>query len=167
MNQFLNTIFRVPVKWIKFNTSPVSFGAKDNQYGPFNITQDGHIFTMKLVYLEGYVTNTKDKPITRSHWHSNNEFTGVPYAKLGILITDPARTRVLPLYKDLSNAAMNEYEIPGYDSMSPELVYKNFTAPYKVTAGQEFQVWYYQDFLDYNEQTNDGLEKIDVYGLYV
>ncbi|XP_020601452.1 complement receptor type 1-like isoform X4 [Orbicella faveolata] len=41
---------------VKINLRPVCFGAKDNQYGSFNVPYGGQIAAVKLVHLSGYVT---------------------------------------------------------------------------------------------------------------
>ena len=155
------------MKWIKFNIAPVSFGTKDDSYGQFNITKDGDLITLKLIHLNGYVTNVKDKVITRSNWYSRDESTGRPLPDLGVIITDAAKKRILPEDKDIPDINTLLYQIPGYDSMSPELVFKNLSLPRAVSVAQEFQIWYYQDLLNVYESTNDGTVELDVYGLYV
>ena len=38
------------------------------------------------------------------------------------------------------------YSLPGHTPDSPELLFDNFTTPLPVTAGQEFAVWFDEDF---------------------
>ena len=49
--------------WKKINTGPVCFGARDDSYGAFNITESGVIRTFKLVHLSGSIRcNHVDPP---------------------------------------------------------------------------------------------------------
>lgn len=145
----------------------MAVGSHSEQRGRFSITRDGYLITIKLVYIEGYVTRYKDKPETRSHWYANAQDTGSPLPGLGLLITDQYKTLILPERKDLSDKSQHSYTIPGYNSMSPEIVYKNFTTSRRVKASEKLDIWYRQDYINVYENYCDGTVKVDVYGLYV
>ena len=53
--------------WRKLNSAPVCFGAKDNQFGRFQVEVDGSIQAVKLVHLSGQVT-CDPHPISWSNW---------------------------------------------------------------------------------------------------
>ena len=42
--------------WRKFSSAPVCFGAKDSQFGQFQVEVGGSIRAVKLVHLSGQVT---------------------------------------------------------------------------------------------------------------
>jgi hypothetical protein len=51
--------------------------------------------------------------------------------------------------------------MPVFHARSPELVF-NFTKPMRVTAGQEYRIWYGQDLKDLYETNNEGTACVDV-----
>ena len=55
--------------WVKWNLLPVCFGARDNQFGSFNVTYRGKIAAVKLIHLSGYV-------MCQSGYHSYWSFWG-------------------------------------------------------------------------------------------
>ncbi|XP_078352206.1 uncharacterized protein LOC144636876 [Oculina patagonica] len=158
------------VNWIKINTLPVCFGARDNSYGIFTIAQAGHVITFKLVHLSGYVTCDTRKPDWASNWackyfDSNN---------LAVFITDDQQQRILPtdnaLFRagsDASCGLSSMYGVPGYSADSPELGFYNFSSPLAVSVGQEFQIWHTEDLYKCYEGDNGGQTCTDMYGLYV
>ena len=60
------------------------------------------------------------------------------------------------------------YSLPGHTPDSPELLFDNFTTPLPATAGQQFAVWFGEDF-DSCGDSDNGWEKtcVDVYGVFV
>ena len=89
-------------------------------------------------------------------------------------ITDAQRNILLPKseYRKGKGYRCTQmyYNLPWATSESPELVFDNFSTPLKVSAGQEFQVWFVEDFMGLNECSDDnGSEKTcaKVYGLYL
>ena len=54
---FLFNVFHVLTEtpWRKLNSAPVCFGAKDNQFGRFQVEVGGSIQAVKLVHLSGQV----------------------------------------------------------------------------------------------------------------
>ncbi|KAL9952265.1 hypothetical protein ACROYT_G039491 [Oculina patagonica] len=157
------------VNWIKINTSPVCFGARDNSYGVFTIPQAGHVITFKLVYLSGYVTCDTGKPEYQSNWAC--KFFDVS-RNLAIFITNDQQQQILPtdnaLFYDIDACDLNiMYGVPGYSANSSELGFNNFSSPLAVSVGQEFQIWYTEDLFDCSEGDNGGQTCTDIYGLYV
>ncbi len=58
------------------------------------------------------------------------------------------------------------YELPGYNSLSPEIVL-SFNSPYSVYYGRNFRLWYGEDLVSYWEDDNGGRVCCDVYALKV
>ncbi|XP_078351192.1 uncharacterized protein LOC144635940 [Oculina patagonica] len=158
------------VNWIKINTSPVCFGARDNSYGAFTIPQAGHVITFKLVYLYGYVNCRTTDPTMESNWTC--KAVPPPYPDLGVFITDDQQQRILPTDNALffiTDSCHNNtmYGVHGYSADSSELGFNHFSSPLAVSVGQEFQIWYTEDLFDCWEEDNGGQTCTDVYGLYV
>ena len=141
--------------WIKLNKDVVCFGAKNDSYGNFTIQHGGAITTLKLVYVSGYVTCNTMKASHGSHWACNSQF------KLGTIVTDADNRAVFPHeYKNTS------YLLPGYHINSSELVYQPLISPLTVKAGDEYRIWYHEDFQDGMESDNAGHTCTDVYAIY-
>ena len=156
--------------WQKINGEErVCFGAKDNQYGSFNMTKSGRLKTMKLVHRSGLVRC--------------NEITGASYwgctwpaygDKLMTIITDANKKAVLPSAEDLEAFDYGEcdkkthfYRLSGYHHNSTELVFRNLSNPLSVSRNQELQIWYGQDWEDCLEDDgNSGKICVDVYAWY-
>ena len=58
------------------------------------------------------------------------------------------------------------YELPGYNSFSPEIILPRFS-PYSVSSGQELRLWFGEDLVGQTESDNGGQVCCDVYGLYL
>ena len=54
--------------WRKLNSAPVCFGAKDDQFGWFQVEVGGSIQAVKLVHLSGQVTCNHRQVNTWSKW---------------------------------------------------------------------------------------------------
>ena len=83
--------------WQKINGEvPVCFGAKDNEYGAFNMTKSGRVKTMKLIHRSGSV---HCNPTTgASYWGcTHSRYQG----DLTTIITDVDKKPVLPPAHDL------------------------------------------------------------------
>lgn len=157
----LPAIFYFSDRWHKINASPVCFGAKDSSYGTLNMKKAGKVLTVKLVHLSGYVACVESYPSSRSNWGC------APYSvrqdRLLTVITDNQNRKILPQDEFIVNFYRLEYSLPGFTSKSPEIVFKNFTAPRDVSVGQEFRIWYGQDLKNRSEENNGGTSCTDVY----
>lgn len=58
-------------------------------------------------------------------------------------------------------------KIPGYTSLSPQILLSVFSDPVEITAGEELRLWYGEDLANKDEDDNEGKVCADVYGLYV
>ena len=146
--------------------SSICFRSRGDTPGMFTTPSSGDIITFKLIHLSGKVSCHL---AAHSNWgcSSRNE-----YEKMGIYIADSNRIRLLPnpemFGTGLSCDLQIYYNLPGHTLNSPELLFDNFTTPLPVTAGQQFAVWFGEDFYDCYDWDN-GLGKtcVDVYGLFV
>ena len=76
---------------------------------------------------------------------------------------------VLPLAEFVKSNAKNKlytYQLDGADFNSATLVFKLLRTPLVVLVGQQFQLWYAHDLVNYTEDNNDGKTCADVYALY-
>ena len=160
--------YTISEDWQKINGEvPVCFGAKDDEYGAFNMTKRGRVKTMKLIHRSGWVKcNPKFKA---SYWSCTN-----PQYKrhLMTIITDADKKPVLPPTEDLTNLGMagekaHFYSLPEYHHKSTELVFRTLVNPLSVSNNQEMQIWYGPDMVDRHEGDNSGKTCVDVYAFYV
>ena len=154
--------------WQKINTEPVCFGARDNQYGAFNMTKSGLLKTMKLVHKSGSIICNPVDPA--SYWGCTSQ---VSYGNNGLLtiITNAKKEAVLPSAGDLktipgSNYKNHFYTLNGITHSSQELVFRDLPIQLSVSRSQEFQIWYGQDWIDLYESDNNGATCVDVYAWY-
>ena len=130
------------------------FGSKNDEFGRFSIPSTGDLAAIKLVHLFGYLLC-----YSRGKW--SNWGCGGP--KVNVVITNLCNDVILPPaeFSDSSHWAL----IPGYTSLSPELVLSVFSYPRPVTSGEEFHLWYGEDFVDAKEGDNRGTVCADVFAL--
>ena len=154
--------------WQKINGEvPVCFGAKDNEYGAFNMTKSGRVKTMKLIHRSGSV---HCNPTTgASYWGCTNPRYGG--GDLMTIITDADKKPFLPPAEDLKDLGVpgenaHFYSLPGYHHNSSELVFRTLVNPLFVFNNQEMQIWYGHDWMDLRERDNGGKTCVDVYALY-
>ena len=59
------------------------------------------------------------------------------------------------------------YNMPGYNSNSKVLEFKNIVTPLNVSSGYEMRIWYGEDFVDKSEgDNNEEKTCVDVYGKF-
>ena len=150
--------------WLKVNSRPVCFGARDNQFGSFSVPYGGKIAGIKLVRLSGYVTCSTSNIAYWSFWGCANHPTVGKH--VAPVITKSNNQVILPLSQFFTYGAGKWSQIPGYNSLSPEIVL-SFFAPYSVSSGQQLRLWYGEDLVAYTEGDNGGKVCCDVYALYV
>ena len=142
--------------WRRLNSAPVCFGAKDNQFGHFQVEFGGSLEAVKLVHLSGLVSCTGRKN-KGTKWGCGGKDAG---KYIRVFITDTSKIILLPVAKD------KRYIIPGYDSNSAEIVFNGFSNPLYLSSGQELQVWFAEDLYDRGEDNNGGTSCADVYAKY-
>ncbi|XP_031563742.1 uncharacterized protein LOC116299252 isoform X1 [Actinia tenebrosa] len=158
---FRGAFCQIAYQWHKINVSPVCFGAKGSSYGTFYVKKTGKVLTFKLVHLSGYVSCSFSYSSAKSDWGCAPFLTYTD--TLMTIITNNQNIKILPQDEFISSSARLEYSLPGFTSKSPEIVFKNFTTPLDVMAGQEFRIWYGQDLKKSLDGNNDGTSCADVY----
>ncbi|XP_020600525.1 uncharacterized protein LOC110039721 isoform X2 [Orbicella faveolata] len=151
--------------WVKANTLPVCFGARSNQYDSFNVPYGGKIAAVKLIYLSGYVT-CSGQISHWSFWGCGNHPSLKKHVSLAITTSSNALLMPPNEFFTLSGGAGRWSELPGYNSLSPEIILPRFY-PYSVSSGQELRLWYGEDLVNWYEGDNKGLVCCNVYVLYV
>lgn len=153
---FCTCFVSVPL-WLKVNTREVCFGVRNDSFGSFRMQFSGKITSMRLVHLSGNVTCYSTQPNEYSYWGCKRN------DRLRTIITDSRNSRVFPSQTNLPRF----YQLHGIKSYSEKLTFSNLTIPLKVGIGQEFRVWYIEDFRNQSESDNNGKTCADVYALYV
>ncbi|XP_068734294.1 uncharacterized protein [Montipora capricornis] len=161
--------------WQKINEDPVCFGARDDQYGAFNMTKTGNVTAMKLVHRSGSIKcNSVDDA---SYWSCTNlNF----YAKntFMTIITNANKKALLPTEKDMETASFcnqkkHFYVLERINQGSSELVLSSHSSPLRLLKNQELQIWYGQDWINCSEYDisgkadNTGTTCVDVFAWYM
>ena len=131
------------------NKSPICFGARNNQFGSFNVPCNGTLASVKLVHVDGYVKcNQGDGK--RSFWGCIKD----PTNEVNVEIKNDADTAILPSSDFLVMSGGKEsLHIPGYNSLSTELVLSaSVSNPPKVTKGQWLRLSLREDSLSSHEE---------------
>ena len=150
-------------RWRKVNSSPVCFGARNHQFGRFYIRSSGKLASVLLVHLYGYVTCDTRHISYWSYWGCGSYYSG---DKINVVITTGANHILLPPGQFMVHHGAKWSKIPGYDSLSPELVLSFFN-PYWVYSGQQLRLWYGEDLMNVGEGDNGGRACFDTYALYI
>lgn len=154
--------------WIKLNTAPVCFGAKGNQFGEFSVPSGGSLLAIKLVHVHGYVTCDKNKAYHWSQWGCGAHSSLKDH--VDVVITTSTNSVLLPPSQFIGQSWLQRYKwsrIPGYNSLSSELVLSVFSSPLTVTSGQVLRVWYGEDLVNQSEGDNDGTSCCDVFARFM
>ena len=139
-------------------TPPVRFGARDNTFGSFVVPSSGKLVSVKLVHVYGYVTCDKRNRAYWSFWGCGH------YPKdVNVIITTSFDKILLPSNEFFTGLVLKRSSIPGYNSLSPELVLSAVSNPLNVAGGQELRLWYGQDLANSLEGNNGGTSCCDVY----
>ena len=154
--------------WIKLSTVPVCFGARDEKFGQFSVPFGGSLLAIKLVHVHGYVTCDKSKVQHWSYWGCNAHSSVI--GQVNVVITTSANSVLLPPSQFMGQSLPKQYKwskIPGYNSLSPELVLSVFSSPLTVTSGQVLRLWYGEDLVNFTESENDGTSCCDVFARFL
>ena len=147
--------------WIKLNTNLVCFGARQNRFGKFFVPFSGKLASVKLVHVYGYVTCDTSKAYHWSYWGCH-QYPGLKN-HVDAVITTSGGSVLLPSSQFITHKTAKWSLIPGYNSLSPELVLSAFSNPPSVTRGQELRLWYGEDLANTCESDNGGTSCCDVY----
>ena len=158
MELFFLNVFHVltEIPWRKLNSVPVCFGAKNNQFGRFQVEVGGSIQAVKMVHASGQVSCAKHQ-VSWSNWGCDGQHR-VPY--IAVFLTDASNTILLPIHQT------TPYIIPGYDAKSTEIVFIGFPTPLHLSSDKELRLWYWEDLEDRSENDNSGTSCTDVFAKY-
>ncbi len=138
----------------------VCVGARDSAFkqlvynGP-----DIFVGAVKLVHTSGYVScRTSSR---NSHWGC--DLAGIRSRNLAITITDSDNRVLYPSPHFVKRSATGWYEMPGYNGVSPELIFRDFCEPQYFEKGRKLRVWYGEDLTGYTESDNHGKSCMRVY----
>ena len=146
------------------NTAPLCFGAINDQFGRFFSPNSGKLASVKLVHLYGNVTCDTKIPQYSSYWGCGQYFS----SNINIVITDSNNSVLFPSREFIVDKYGMWSWIPGYDSLSPELVLLALSNPPFVTRGQELRVWYGEDFnKNAKVDDNEGKSCCDIYARFM
>ena len=149
------------------NSSPVCFGARNHQFGRFYVPSSGKLAAIKLVHRYGYVSCDTHSTSHWSYWGcGDNPWNGIN-KMVDVVITNSDNHILLPPNQLITIDNAGWSKIPGYNSLSPELVLSVFSHPHSVNSRQELRLWYGQDLMNYSEENNGGRVCCDVYVDYV
>ena len=81
---------------------------------------------------------------------------------MDVVITTSTNSVFLPPSQFISSSTKWS-KIPGYNSLSPELVLSVFPSPLTATSGQVLRLWYGEDLVDSSEGDNGGTCCCDVF----
>ena len=151
-------------RWQKQNNAPVCFGAKSGQFGRFYVkTAFKRVAAVKLVHLYGYVSCDTRHVSYWSYWGCGLYREGL--GKINVVKTNSDNQVLLPPSEFIVNDGVKLSRIPGYDSLSTELVL-SFLSPSHVDYNQELRVWYGEDLMNAGEGDNGGTACVDVYAIF-
>ena len=130
------------------------FGAKDGQFGKFSVPSAGSLLAIKLVHLYGYFTCSKNKVYHWSYWGCGAHSSLRDH--VDVVITTSTNGVLLPPSQFITDGTLKWSKIPGYNSLSPELVLSVFSSPLTVTSGQVLRLWYGEDLANNGGQGDNG-----------
>ncbi|KAL9960943.1 hypothetical protein ACROYT_G034451, partial [Oculina patagonica] len=117
--------------WLKLNSRLVCFGAKNGQFGGFSVPRGGNIIAIKLVHRSGYVSCSTSSVHHYSFWGCGIDFDNYLRKFVNVVITTSNNEVILPLSQFITNTHVHTAGkwavIPGYNSMSPEIVLPFFS----------------------------------------
>ena len=170
INQFKRSyilLCLVAVRWRKVNKLPVCFEAKGNHFGRFYVPE-GRLAAIKMVHLYGYVSCHVHNQYFWSYWGCGDSPASRELVdKVNAVITDSSNNILLPPLQFQTSSNLKWYRVPGYNSLSPELVLPSFSSPEKVHSNQELRVWFGENLVNISEGDNGGTVCADVYALFV
>ena len=144
------------------------FGAKGDKSGNFSAPA-GKLAAIKLVYLYGYVSCSTLVSSYWSYWGCGVDPRNAKntHRQVNVVITNSSNHFLLPPNQFISDVTMKWYTIPGYNSLSPELVLSVFLNPISLSSNQVLRLWYGEDLANHKEQgDNGGRVCADVYSTY-
>ncbi|XP_020906688.1 uncharacterized protein LOC110244804 [Exaiptasia diaphana] len=153
--------------WVQVSTSKVCFGTKDDTFGTFTITKDGKIKKFKLYYAGGFGLVTELFGAA-GRWGAPSVNALLINTKIETHITDAGNNRITPPvgYKIYNGWGQMSYDIPGYGYMSDYIILPEISPAISVKIGDQFRIWFGQDWQNINENNNKGQSCADVSAFY-
>jgi len=142
----------------------VCFGAKGDQFGKFSVPSSGRLLAIKLVHVYGYVRCTTGNVQYWSYWGCGTVHKSVG-DQVNVVITSSTNSILLPpnqFFPTSFAGSLKWSRIPGYNSLSPELVLSAFSSPLTVTSGQVLRLWYGEDLVN-KDGDNGGTSCCEVF----
>ena len=99
-----------------------------------------------------------------SYWGCNDNLLTGP--RVNVVITNLSNHILLPPNQFIDDATSHLYTIPGYNSLSPELILSVFLNPISLSSNQVLRLWYGEDLANQYEGDNGGRVCVDVYSTY-
>ena len=141
------------------------FGARDDQFGKFFVPSSGKLASVKLVHVYGYVTCDTNKAYHWSYWGCGKHSSLTNHVDTTVTTSDGQV--LLPSSQFITDVTHKWSLIPGYNSLSPELVLSAFSNPPNVTGGQELRLWYGEDLANSSEADNGGKSCCHIYARFI
>ena len=133
------------------------FGAKDDQFGRFEIETGGSVNTVKLVHVSGRTCNVDVEAWSRfGCWKAHHG--------LYTVITDSNDVILLP---ESQESVDPWYTLPGYYPDYKEIAFTDISTPLLLSSGQELRIWFVEDLINFGEGDNAGISCVDVYAKYI
>ena len=155
-----------PASWQKVNVSPVCFGAKNNRFGRFHLPA---CRLAALVRLYSYVSCYNPVDTWWSYWGCGENPRDELKNQVNV-ITTSANQIILPPKQFLNTKKLEKlkwHKIPGFNSLSTELVLSVMSMPYWIPSSHELRLWYGEDLVNSSEKDNGGTVCADIYALFV
>ena len=145
-------------QWVRLNTSPVCFGAKDDQFGHFSYSEDISVSQFMFVHRSGAVSCREG--VEGTYWGCNPNQDA-----LAAILTDKENAILAPEASKVSETGW--YTLEGYTSMTSALVFcaQLPCQPVVIPANSELRLWYGEDLRGSTEGDNSGETCADVYAL--
>ena len=134
----ISFLYFLSVQWRKLNSSPVCFWAR---------------------YVSCDTRHTSDW----SYWGCGDKMQ----AQVRVTITTTANRILLPPKQFLTIPSLEWYKIPGYNSVSPELILSVLSTPNWISSDQELLLWHGEDLVNFSEEDNGGTVCVNLYALFV
>ena len=133
------------------------FGAKDDQFGSFEVKIGGSVKSVKLVHVSGEVACSTFNLLGGSKFGCKSS------PELYTFITTSTDDILLPEIDEILPA----YTLQGYRPDSTEIVFTTISTPLRLSSGQQLRVWFGEDLRNVSESDNGGLSCVDVYAKYM
>ena len=135
---------------------------KLNHFGRFYVPVS-RLAAIKPVHLYGHVSCDTRHISNWSYWGCGDKMQ----AQVSVTITTTANRILLPPKQFLTIPSLEWYKIPGYNSVSPELILSVLSTPNWISSEQELLLWYGEDLVNFSEDDNGGTVCVNVYALFV